>query len=71
MRGAVVENVEAFTPAAGAGLKRGDVLLEVNRHPVHSAQDASRDLRAVKAGEPAFLLLMRGGVRQFVELHRE
>jgi serine protease Do len=71
VRGAVVENVEALSPAATAGVKPGDVILEVNRHGVHSAQDASRELRSIKAGEPAFLLLSRAGVQEFVELHRE
>ncbi|HUK35224.1 MAG TPA: PDZ domain-containing protein, partial [Vicinamibacterales bacterium] len=71
VHGAVVENVEAFTPAATAGLKRGDIILEVNRHAVRSAQEASRELRSIKSGEPAFLLLWRGGVQQFVELRRE
>jgi serine protease Do len=71
IRGAVVENVEPFTPASNAGLKRGDVILEVNRRKVQSASDAARELRAVKSGEPAFLLLWRQGGQQFVELRRE
>jgi serine protease Do len=71
VHGALVENVEPFTPASSAGLKRGDVILEINRHPVDSAQEASRELRAIKSGEPAFLLLLRQGVQQFVELRRE
>jgi serine protease Do len=71
MHGALVENVEPFTPAASVGLKRGDVILEVNQHVVHSAQEASRALRAAKSGEPAFLLLWRQGVQQFVEIRRE
>jgi serine protease Do len=71
VHGALVENVEPFTPASSAGLKRGDVILEVNRHAVHSAREASRELRAVTSGEPAFLLLWRQGVQQFVELRKE
>jgi len=69
--GVVVDNVEPFTPASSAGLKRGDVVTEVNRQPVHSAREATRDLAAVKSGEPAFLLLWRQGVQQFVELRKE
>jgi Do/DeqQ family serine protease len=71
LRGAVVENVEAFTPASNAGLKPGDIVVAVNRHPIRSAREASRELRAIKSGEPAFLLLWRQGVQQFVELRRE
>jgi serine protease Do len=69
--GAVVENVEPFTPAAEAGLRRGDVVLEVNRQAVHSASDASRLLRQLKSGQAAFLLLSRRGNQVFVEMRRE
>jgi serine protease Do len=69
--GALVEDVEPFTPAAEAGLTRGDVILEVNRQAVHSAADAARLLRQVKSGQVAFLLLSRRGNQVFVELRRE
>jgi serine protease Do len=69
--GALVEEVEPFTPAAQAGLRRGDVIREVNRQAVHSASDASRLLGQVKSGEAAFLLLSRQGNQVFVEMRRE
>jgi serine protease Do len=69
--GALVENVEPFTPAADAGLKRGDVILEVNRQAVHSGGDASRLLRQAKSGQAVFLLLSRRGNQVFVEMRRE
>jgi serine protease Do len=69
--GAVVENVEPFTPAANGGVKRGDVMLEVDRRAVHSAREATRALGATKSGQPAFLLLSRQGVQLFVELKKE
>jgi serine protease Do len=68
--GAVVENVEPFTPAANGGVKRGDVILEINRHAVRSAGDATRVLGAIKSGQPAFLLLSRQGVQLFIELKK-
>jgi serine protease Do len=71
IRGAVVEDVEPFTPAATAGIRQGDVILEVNRHAVHSRREAARELRAIGSGQPAFLLLWRQGARQFVELRKE
>jgi S1-C subfamily serine protease len=60
-----------LTPAAEAGLQRGDVILEVNRQAVHSASDASRFLRQAKSGQTAFLLLSRHGNQVLVELRRE
>jgi serine protease Do len=69
--GALVESVEPFTAAADAGIAPGDVILEVNRQPVHSGRDAMRELDRVKSGQPAFLLLARHGNRLFVEMRRE
>jgi serine protease Do len=69
--GALVDSVEPFTAAADAGIVRGDVILEVNRHPVHSAREAMRELERVKPGQPAFLLLARHGNTVFVEMRRE
>src|SRR5436305_12695385 len=37
VRGAVVGNVQPGSPADNAGLQRGDIIVEVNRHPVQSA----------------------------------
>src|SRR5262249_31984584 len=69
--GALVENVEPFTAAAEAGIQRGDVILEVNRQPVHSARDAARELARVKSGHPAFLLISRRGNQVFIEMRKE
>ena len=71
IEGTVVENVEPFTPASNAGVKRGDVILEVNRQAVHSAREASSDLRTITAGHPAFLLVSRQGIQQLLELRKE
>jgi serine protease Do len=70
-QGAVVENVEPFTPAANGGVRRGDVILQVDRGAVHSAREAARALGGIKSGQPVFLLLSRQGVQLFVELKKE
>jgi serine protease Do len=70
-QGALVQNVEPFTPAANAGLQAGDVVLEVNRQPVHSAAEAKRQLDAVKVGQLAFVLVSRQGGQVFVEMRKE
>src|SRR5882724_5923640 len=40
VRGAIVGNVVPGSPADNAGLQRGDIIVEVNRHAVQSASDA-------------------------------
>ena len=42
IKGVVVTEVQADSPAAEAGLKQGDVIQEINRHPVKTADEAVR-----------------------------
>jgi len=63
--GVVVTTVEPAGPAGEAGIQRGDVIQEVNRQPVKSAED----LRAAidkNGNKPALLLLNRRGETVFV-----
>ena len=38
-RGVVVSRVEPLSPGFDAGIERGHVIIEVNRHPVRSIED--------------------------------
>jgi serine protease Do len=42
VKGAVITEVQPDSPAAEAGLKQGDVIVEINRHPVKTADEAVR-----------------------------
>jgi Do/DeqQ family serine protease len=62
--GVVVTAVDPAGPAVEASIQRGDVIQEVNRQPVKSAED----LRAAvekSGGKPVLLLVNRGGETAF------
>ena len=69
LQGAVVGNVQPGSPADNAGLQRGDVVLEVNRHPVKSASDAVEQLGKVEKGKDALVLVWSNGGNTFRVLH--
>ena len=50
VKGAVITDVEPKSPADRAGLAPGDVVREVDRKPVASADDAAAALRAGAGG---------------------
>ncbi len=66
--GVVVVGVDDEGPAAEAGMRRGDVIREVNRQRVRSVQDWERATRDVKAGDRITVLLQRGAQSLYVAL---
>ncbi|HME36715.1 MAG TPA: Do family serine endopeptidase [Candidatus Sulfotelmatobacter sp.] len=69
IHGAVIEQVQPGSPADNAGLQRGDIILEVNRHKVQSASDVQQALAKVPKGEDALLLVYSNGGNTFRVLH--
>jgi serine protease Do len=70
-QGVVVSDVEIGSAAQRAGIGRGDIILQVNRRPVTSPQEASRALAQVPSGGTAFLLILRNGQQNFVTIRKE
>jgi serine protease Do len=58
-RGAVVTSVREGSPAQDAGLREGDLIVEVDRHAVSSSEDAVKLLSSDRAG--GHLVRMRRG----------
>lgn len=69
VHGAVVANVEPGSSAENAGIQRGDVIVEVNRKPVNSAQDVQQALSSVPKGEDALVLVWSQGGNTYRVLH--
>jgi serine protease Do len=70
IHGVVVTDVSPESPAAGAGLRRGDVIEEVNRHGVDSTTEYRKALR--RAGNQSLVLLVsRNGNTTFIVIEPE
>lgn len=69
VHGAVITNVEPGSPADNAGLSRGMVIEEVDRHPVQNVADAKRELSSVPKGQDVMLLIWNNGGSTFAVLH--
>jgi len=64
-QGAVVADVEPGSPAQRASLRRGDVILEVDRKPVASVDEVKQ---ALEDRDSVLLLVQRKDAKQFVAM---
>jgi Do/DeqQ family serine protease len=74
--GLLVTDVATGGPAERAGLRRGDVILEVDRQPVHDAPSLQKTLSAVPAGRSVLVWVHQpgasgGGRNQYLVVERE
>jgi len=69
-QGVLIAAVQPGSPAAEAGLTRGDVIQEVNRKPVRNVQDLRQALASVGKDQPVLLLINRGGGTTYVAVER-
>jgi serine protease Do len=64
-KGVAVRRVDPNSPAAQAGLEQGDVILEVNRHPVSNVEQVKRFI-AEGTTDSALLLVQREGRTRYI-----
>ncbi len=69
--GALVTDIDPGSTAAQGGLRRFDVITQVNGEPVTSAADARRKLQAIESGRLARLLVVRGGQELGLAIRKE
>jgi regulator of sigma E protease len=61
--GAVLDTIYPSTPAAAAGFKSGDVLVEIDGSPVGTSLEQIRGVAQANAGQPVSAVVERGGER--------
>lgn len=68
LRRVVLDQSENNSPATGAGIKKGDVIVQVGDVPVKCSFDVERGLMDRRSGEPVSIIVRREGKEQTVEL---
>jgi serine protease Do len=69
LHGAVVEQVQPGSAADDAGLRRGDVIMQVNRRDMKDASDVKDALAGVAKGQDALILVWSNGGNTFRVMH--
>jgi serine protease Do len=68
IKGAVIAEIDADSPAAKAGLREGDVIQEVNKQPVKNAKDLAAITKRLKPDEKILIRVWSQGRSSFVAL---
>jgi serine protease Do len=71
VNGAAVQSVRPASPADDAGLAPGDVILEVNRHPVENADKFVSEVHSLPAGKDILLLVWSHGGTTYRVVHQD
>lgn len=71
LTGVVIQNVQPDSPAADAGLQRGDVIHRVNRVPVTNRQDFFKAMSSLRGEKELTLQIETNGQLRFVSVTLE
>ncbi|HXX58670.1 MAG TPA: PDZ domain-containing protein, partial [Thermodesulfovibrionales bacterium] len=69
-KGVVVVRIEQGSSADDAGLKKGDVIEEIDRKRITGIEDYRRLSAAKESGDAALLFVNRGGKRFYLPLNK-
>ena len=70
-QGVVIASVEPGSPAAEAGIRRGDLLKEINRQSIESLSDYNNAMASVGEDESFLALIRRGENTLYVVVNAE
>jgi serine protease Do len=66
--GLVVVRVERNSPASEAGIRPGDIILEVDQKPIKELDQFNRKMQGYNPGDKVLFLIKRGGLTQYLTL---
>jgi serine protease Do len=66
--GVVIVRVEPYSAAEEAGLKKGDVIQEMNRKVINNLRDFNNIASSITEGDTVLLFINRGGSRIYITL---
>jgi len=69
--GLIISDVKAGSPAAEAGIKRGEIIMEVNQKPVKNIKEFKEIIDKVEPGENILLLTRRDEHTRFVVIENK
>jgi serine protease Do len=67
-KGVVIARVQPYTAAEDVGLKKGDVIQEINKKKVRDLYDFNRITSSLREGDTALLFINRGGNKFYITL---
>jgi len=67
-KGVVIVKVEPYTAAEDAGLRKGDIIQEINKKAIRNIQDFNNIVGKVKKGDTLLLYINRSGNKLYVTL---
>ncbi len=64
VKGVIIPEVKEGSPADKAGMKPGDVIVELEGKPINGSQDLSNKIAAIKPGTKVEIVVLRDGKRK-------
>jgi serine protease Do len=67
-KGVVIVSVDPYSAAEDAGLKKGDVIQEINKRRIRNLTDFNNIIHDIREGDTALLFINRGGNKFYITL---
>lgn len=67
-KGVVISKVDSGSPASWAGLKKGILIIAVNKKKVTSIDEFNKEIEATEKGKPVLFLVKQGDAVRFISL---